>query len=142
MIHHISGICTISNLIPTLSTPKKLKLFDAQRSGQLTSSRRPVQGTPRAAGTLLCIAQLQQRIDDGNFARRIRRRLQLLLRLGVENVEVFSGALPGAAKYLEGSLVGGGIEMLAILEVEQVSRSRLNENARMTHAEETRIDTV
>jgi len=81
-----------------------------------------VQGTPRAAGTLLRIAQLQQRIDDGNFARRMRRRLQLLLRLGVENVDVFSGALPGAVKYFEGSLVGGGIEMLAMLEVEQVSR--------------------
>ena len=42
-------------------------------------------------------------------------------------MDVFSGALPGAVKYLEGSLVGGRIEMLAILEVEQVSRSRLNE---------------
>ena len=57
-------------------------------------------------------------------------------------MDVLSRALPGAVKYLEGSLVGGGIEMLAILEVEQVSRSRLNENARMTHAEETRIDTL
>ena len=57
-------------------------------------------------------------------------------------MDVFSGALPGAVKYFEGSLVGGRIEMLAILEVEQVSRSRLNEDARMTHAEETRIDTV
>lgn len=57
-------------------------------------------------------------------------------------MDVFSGALPGAVKYLEGSLVGDRIEMLAILEVEQVSRSRLNRNARMTHAKETRIDTV
>ena len=32
--------------------------------------------------------------------------------------------------------------MLAMLEVEQVSRSRPSENTRMTHEEETRIDKV
>ena len=65
------------------------------RSKPLTSSCGPVQGTPRAASTLLCIAQLQQGIDDGNFARRIRPGLQLLLQHG----RFQQGAMSGAAKF-------------------------------------------